>query len=397
MERAVTGAPEVQAAAAGEAEAAAATRLAGGPFRPELWTSTNPGYAAGLPAPVFGQLPSIFGVELRTSLYDPSRRADVFAAQAHWAEAKGSTAAVRAQTARTAAELFGRCVLDQRLTAAAEARALSLGRARQRIEAAQREGRVTELEVERARLREAEAKQAATEVQADRELDETTLRRLIAWPAGQPLLLAPEPLADLPQPGAEDDVAQALASDPELRALDQSAAALERLAHLRGRTIAPVVQAAAQYSRLYKTANWDEFYRTFNPDNWAVGASISLPLWTSGRLSTEEARARASLDRVVAQRRARERDVELEVHRAQGSIARGEARVGLGRRAEAVAREALRVAQALAAEGRVDASEVSAREAELAEAGQEAARAEYDVLRARLQLLSMRGELPGQL
>jgi outer membrane protein TolC len=396
MELAVGSAPEVRAAAADEAEAAAASRLSGSTFRPELWTSTNPGYAAGLPAPVFGQLPSIVGVELRTSLYDPSREADVLAAEARWAEARGSTAAVRAQTVRAAAELFGRCVLGQRLVAGAEARVRSAGRARERVEALRREGRATDLEVERARLEEAEGEQAAREARGSQELDELTLRRLIAWPADQPLRLAAESLAELPDAAGEDDVARAQAADPQLRALEESASALERLVRLRGRPIAPVVQAAAQYSRLYKTANWDEFYRSFNPDNWAIGASISIPIWTSGRLSTEEARAMASLDRMVARRRTRERDLELEVRRAQGSIVRGRARASLGRQAEAVAREALRVTQALAAEGRVDATEVAAKEGALAEAGQGVARAELDLLRARLQLLGLRGELPGR-
>jgi len=395
MERAVGSAPEVQAAAAGEAEAAAASRLAGSAFRPELWTSTTPGYAWGLPAPVSGQLPSIVGVEVRTSLFDPSQKADELVAEARWSEARGSTAAVRRQTARTAAELFGRCVFAQGLTAGTEARLRSAGRARVRLEALRREGRATDLEVERGRLEEAEAEQVAREARGSQELDELTLRRLIAWPADQPLRLAAESLAELPEAAGEDDVARAQAADPELRALEESASALEHLVRLRSRPIAPVVQAAAQYARLYKTANWDEFYSTFKPDNWVVGASVSLPLWTSGRLSTEEARARASLDRAVAQRRARERALELEVRRAQGSVGRGRARASLARQAEAVARETLRVAQSLAAEGRVDVTEVATKEAALAEAGQGVARADLDLLRARLQLLSLRGELPG--
>ncbi|HXK08675.1 MAG TPA: TolC family protein [Vicinamibacteria bacterium] len=396
VELALANAPEVAAAAAGEAEAAAATRAAAVSPRPEVWASTSPGYAAGVPAPVMGQLPAIARVEVRASLFDPARRADEEQARARWAGASGSAAAARVRAARAAAETFSRCLLGEALVASAEARAAAFGTVREAAEAQAREGRLTELDAARARLAEAEARQAAAEARSGRELDFLALRRLTGWPDAEPLRLDPASADDLPDARDEPDpLDRARAADPELSALGRAATSMERSARLRGQVLSPVVEATAQYARLYKTADWDAYYPTFQPDSWAVAASVSIPLWRSDRAAAEEARARAGLDRVRADRRLREREVELGLRGADAALRRDEARLDLARQRESLAQESLRAARALAAEGRVDGVRVAEQEAALAESLQETARAEHDRRLARLERLALLGALPG--
>src|SRR5262245_32835282 len=67
--------PELRAAAARLREAEADRRMARDGGRPELWLTTTPGYASGLPGGPSGALPAIASVELRASLYDPDQRA----------------------------------------------------------------------------------------------------------------------------------------------------------------------------------------------------------------------------------------------------------------------------------------------------------------------------------
>src|SRR5512143_2257472 len=183
MEMAVGQSPEVLAASASQAEADAARRLASATPRPELSVSTGPGYAGGVPGPLLGGLPAIARADLRASLFDPGRRADEERARARLARAGGAAASVRVAAARAAGELFSRCVLDASLAEAAAARASALERARARTEALAQEGRVTPVDVERARLAEAEARQDLAEARASRELDEADLRVRVGWPA----------------------------------------------------------------------------------------------------------------------------------------------------------------------------------------------------------------------
>jgi outer membrane protein TolC len=393
IERALARAPELRAAAAARTEAEAGVRAAGSARHPELWVRTGPGYASGLPAPVLGELPAAFGVQLRASLFDTDARAGEARARAEAASARGGVAGARVAVARATAEAFGRCVRDAAGLAAASGRVEERARAREQTEARLREGRATELEVERAGLDEARAREDVADWRSRQELDRLTLADLVgAKPEDLPRPDA-ESVAALGEPTPEDDLERARAFDPELLALAGSAHHLDRAASVRKGWFQPVIQAEAQYSRLYKTADWDAYYSTFQPVNWSVGASIAVPVYSGGRLHAEAARARAAADEASAKREVRERELILAVARARAELERARARAGLAERAEAVARRAVQDAEALAAEGRLEPAERTRRRIELLEAEEETARARYLLLQTKIGLLALRGDL----
>jgi outer membrane protein TolC len=391
IDRAAAHAPEVGAAAAVQAESEAAGRAAGG-LRTGLSLHTDPFYVAGLPGPVLGRLPSIAGVELRQSFYDPGRQVEAEEAKASLAQAQAEAALARLRAAEQAVALFGRGLAGDAAVRAAEARVSARQSAQDRAARLRQEGRATELDEQRSLLRLAQAQQELRRARSERELDGLALRRLLGLPADAPLALAGE--AELPEPGADatDDLSAALAMDPRLRAMAEQVAAEERAVRIRGRLFSPVVDASAQYSRLYKTADWDEFYRTFKPDSWSIGASINLPLFASGR-SAESARATARLDRLRAERAARERDVDIEVRRAREALLQAREGIEVARLGEAVAAEDLRVTRALLSEGRLEPADVGEKEQSLAESQRDLARAEADLLAAQARRLALRGEL----
>jgi outer membrane protein len=393
--RAAVHSPEVEAASAGETEAEA-SRVASSTTRPELRASTSPGYATGVPAPVLGGLPAIARVDLHATLFDPARLAVEEQARAELARAGGTLAATRVEAARFAAELFSRCLLDASLVEAAGAKTAALERARARSEALEQLGRATRLDVGRARLAEAEARQAEAEARTARKLDEAALRTRLGWPPGMPLRLDAASVAVLAaDPPGADALAMARAADPELRALTKVAARLATAARWKGRSYLPVIQAGAEYARLYKTADWDLYYPAFQPDSWSVAAQISVPLWTGGRAAAETAELRARLAQVEAQRRGRERDLDEALASAGAAVERGRAGRELAGQREELAEESLRVTQALLAEGRVDPVDVAAAEAQLAEARRATASAEHAWRLARLARLVLLGAIPG--
>lgn len=386
-ELALARAPLLAASHAAWEESAAGERLAKDVFHPELSVGASPGYARGLPV---GQLPSIAEAALRQSLYDPERRAAAFEAEARSATSRAAHGSQRRATVRAVADAYARCWTDERLVAAAKRRREAYHALALRAEALRHEGRITDLEQEQARLRETRARQAALDAQSDHDLDQLELRQLTGWPAHLPLRLSPEPRDELGAPSPTDNFEAARAADPERHGLQEAIAALDQAARLRERPVGPVVEAGARYARLYRTTDYDEFYRSFRADEWSVGITVTVPLWTGGRRADAAARSRAARDRVELQLRAREADLELLVRRVEAAVQRAQARASLGRRAEGLAQEELRVARALRAEGRE--SEVEEKEAALAEAEAEAARAEAEALRARVELLTLRGE-----
>jgi outer membrane protein TolC len=393
MELALTHAPEVAVAFASENEGAASTRLAEDALRPEALLTTTPGYAQGLPGGVGGRLPAIAEVEVRKALYDPARRADALEAQSRWSLARGRLDAARVTTARAVVVAYGRCWADEARLADAQKRLEAYGRLRDQVEALHGEGRATPLEVERVALQEAQARQTRLDRESDRDLDQLELRLLIGWAANTPMLLLGDPLTSLPDSGDGDDLALAHAADGELRGLAAAAQSLERAETWRGRWWAPVVNVAAQYSRLVHYSGYDEFYRTFKADNWSVGLWVGLPLWTGSRAGDAVARVQANREGALARRRARESELELSVRRAEAALLRATSHASLARRAEGVAQGELRMARTLEAEGRARPADVETREVAVADAHDDVVRAEEELLAARAQRLSLRGEL----
>ena len=395
-ELALSRAPEVVAARAEAEEGKAQARAAAASFAPQAFATTTPGFSSGLPVAVAGRVPSVFGIELHTTLYDPARRADALEAEARAAALEGALSKSTSATARALVLAYGRNWADRTLVENAR-RALEAREAvHRRISALAREGRQTELEVEQAGLEVARAKQAVADRESEYDLDRLELAHLVDWASREPLAIAEDPLAALREPSG-DSLAAARAADPELAALARQAEALERAATLQKRAWLPVVQAEGQYLRLANYNNFDQYFVKFKANDWAAGVSDVIPLWTSGRLAHGQAAASARLEKVRADRRARSRDLELAVRRAEIEAARAQAKLQLASRGLAVARESLRVAQALAAEGRGEPDEIDRREIASAQAQDDVARASQGLLAARAKLLELTGELPAAL
>ena len=396
-ELALARAPEAASARAQAAEADADARAASAMFAPQAFATTTPGYSSGLPVAVAGRVPSVFGVEVHQTLYDPARRAEALEARVRAEAFEAASARSGAATARALVLCYGRNWSDRRRIENArrdlEAREAVL----RRVAALAREGRRTDLETERAGLEVARAKQALANREAESDLDRLELAWLTDSPRGEPIQASEDPLAALPEPDPGDHLAAARTADPELAALDRQTSALQRAATFQKRAWLPVVQAEGQYLRLSNYNNFDQYFVKFKSNDWAVGISVAVPLWTGGRLQHGKTAADARVEKVRADRRARERDLELAVRRAEVDLSRARADFQLSSRALAAAREGLRVAQALAAEGRGEADGVDLGEIAISKAEDEGAEAGQGLLAARARLLDLRGELPAAL
>ena len=392
-ELALGRAPEIAVSRAEVEEGAASARTARAGLGPQAFATTTPGYSTGLPVAVAGRVPSVVGIEFRQTIFDPSRRADVLDVRAKAAALEGALERTSAATLRALAVSYARNWTAANLVESARRRLESREEIERRVSALRREGRRTDLEVEIAALETARAAQKLLDQTSSADLARLELTRLIDWPAGSPLVLADDPLAAVPEPVGTDHLAVARNADPELRSIDRQLEELRRAAALQQKAWLPVLEAEGQYLRLARYNNFDQYFVKFKENDFAVGVSVALPLWTGGRLSHAVSAARARVERAEAVRRAREKDLELEVRRAESESVSAAARLALARRGAAVAAEALRVARALAAEGRSEPDEMDRREIALAEAQDDLASATQGVLAARLKLLELRGEL----
>jgi outer membrane protein TolC len=378
-------------------QAAAGARAAKAAFAPQAFATTTPGYSNGLPVAVAGRVPSVFGVELHQTIYDPAKRSQTFDEEARAAAVAAGLLTSGSATARAVVLAYGRNWADQISIAGARELLETREASYRRVAALGREGRTTPLEVERAGLEVARAKQTLLDRETEAEFDRLELARLIGWSSSDPIPIAEDPLAALPVPPPGDPLAAARAADPQLNSLEAESAALEKAVYLQKRAWLPVIQAEGQYLRLSNYNNFDQYFVKFKANDWALGVSVVVPLWTGGRLSHAQVAAEARLGKARADRLLRDRDLELDVRRAEGELTRAQARLALAVRAEALARETLRVSQLLAVEGRAEPGDLDKQTIAAGEARDDRILASLQLLAARAKLLELRGELPGVL
>src|SRR5262249_19861534 len=160
---------------------------------PEAYVRTTPGYSSGLPIQVAGQVPSLAGVSLRKTLYDPARRAEAFESRVRAASLDGVRERSVIETVRAVAASYGRTWSGETLMADARTRLEVREASLRRVSALRREGRQTDLDVEKASLEVARAKQKLSDEQSERALDQLELKRLLDWPVHETLSLAADP------------------------------------------------------------------------------------------------------------------------------------------------------------------------------------------------------------
>ena len=390
---AVENAPEVAIARAEAAAASSAVTEASSPRRLQAYLLTTPGYSTGIPLSVAGEVPAAVGARVRMTLYNPFGRGDELAASADSAAAEGTLAAARVDAARRAAAACARLSADEARVSAASRGLEAREAIASRVRALGREGRATDVDVERAALEAARARQRLFAAESDRDLDRYELARLAGLPAGAIPAVVDDPSDAIPDPEAGDTAARAVVRDPRLRALFEESQDLSRSARLLAQTFKPSVDAEARYAFVPRGFGYDKYYLNFQENVASIGVSVVLPVLTGGRETAQAARARARVEQVEAERRLREDELAREAHEADARLERSRLEAGLARRAVALGDAGLTQARALAREGRGDADAVERGLLELSDAEEKLAVARREESEARLAVHVLRGHL----
>ena len=120
------------------------------------------------------------------------------------------------------------------------------------------------------------------------------LRRHLSVATGLPISsieIAPETIPGFPALPSDDDLyAKAVASNPAIKSAEQHAIAEAFRASGEHRALLPALDFAAQYARLSKYNNYDDYFKKFQPDNITFGVSLRLPLFNA----PQRARAQAA-------------------------------------------------------------------------------------------------------
>lgn len=240
------------------------------------------------------------GLSLSQSLFNPRIGAQNRIAEAGRTRAEIELASQRAQLAMDVTQAYYDAALADRLVTIAEATLAQADTTLSQVRLAEQVGNQPEFDVLRAQVQRDNQLPLVIQRRADRDLAYTRLRLLLDLPADAPLALTTSLDETRAVPVARFAADQGLLGDTVVanRAPVQQAETLvtvqESSLRIARAQRLPVVSLTSQYGRVAYPGGllpqWDQF-RT----NWTVGAQLSIPIYTGGRIRGDEMVAEADL------------------------------------------------------------------------------------------------------
>ena len=213
------------------------------------------------------------------------------------------------------------------------------------------------------------------------------LAQLLDLPPEQQIELTDQSLFSETREYAGDvSVAGALANRPELQSLDAQVAAAGEDRRAARDVRLPSLSIDGNWA--YQGMSLESSIPTY-----VVGATVSVPLWTSGRIRAEEAKAALELRRLQNQRRSERAAIAQEVKSARADIESGESQIEVARSGLRLAQKALDQARERFASGIANNIEVVTAQDSLARASDNLIDAFYRYHLAHAQLAHAAGQM----
>jgi outer membrane protein TolC len=399
--------PEVQLARLRVLEAQANTGAVKSAYQPQLTATINGAYQTinlqniGLFIPGFSDRVGPFRTfnarpVLTQTVLDLSLLSSIRASRERERVLDFDARTVRDETLVAVLQLYLQIQQAESRIAAAQARLETARVVWRQAQDFEQAGTANKLDVARAEQQFHLEQASLTQARRDRDVLQTTLLRTIGLAPDQPvILIAPQleaPQLEMPPPDSHrtGDAALQTALDqrPELRSLDSrlQVAALEKQRAERDRY--PKLSFVGDYG---VAGNGPE--RSLS--TYAIGATLTIPLWTGRRIESEIAAARHRMEQARSERRAQELRIGAEVRQAQLEMAAAQETLRSAELSTRAARESLELARLRFAAGISTNIDTTQAQSTLAQAEDFEIRSRYDYFVARARLARAKGDVFG--
>ncbi len=391
----LTHSSSIGVAEAENRRSAADYREARSVYVPQVTVGASLGYAYGFPLSLEGSAPTVFNVASQSSLYSPSQREFIRAAQADWDASSLQSRDVRSKVLLDVVTSYVELNKWERKLPVLYSEKKVTGDMLHAVEERVKEGVDAPLEITKTKLKAAQADFGVAEAEGSANVLRHHLAELTGLPAASITTVASS-IPALPEPDTEsNETSPSLQDNPALAAADLRAKSEQLKARGEHKALYPSADAAMQYGLINTTlTDYAQFFRpgSFRENNVTIGVVIRLPLLNS----TQRARAQAAdADALRAKNQAQGTRAQVtgEVVRLQNAV-----RELTASRDVAQIQYELSQAELQAAQTRMQTRTATLRE--LQDASLQAVlysgalmESEFDAERAQLQLLYQTGEL----
>lgn len=242
-------------------------------FKPQTVFGAGIGASYGFPLSLEGAAPSIFNVNFQGALWNPAQHSYIKAAHSDVAATTAQNADRRNEVImETAVDYIQLDLLDSSLSIQREQEQAAnkfQDIVNQRVQA----GLDSQVETTRAKLAGARTRLDIAQTQAAADQLRLRLSQLTGLPASS-IRTSTETIPDLPAVSQDEDLAEAVNSNPAVKAADAAADAKAFRAKAERQQLYPTLDYAGQYAMLSKINNYDQFFLKFQRNNVTAGVSI---------------------------------------------------------------------------------------------------------------------------
>jgi outer membrane protein len=386
--------PDIVLARLDEEKARQAIRVARDPFSPRVTVGSGLAYSNGFPMSIEGSAPSVFQAQANMAIFNRQKSLEVAQTKEDARGAAFATAAKRDDAAYRAAMLYLDAERAAQLTEVSRRDIDSRRRILETVQAQVTEGRALPLTQKQAELAVAQARQAALDLDDQRDSAETSLAIALGFPAEDRVHPTTEERPTPPLPATAAEALQtAVTASNELRQLRSQLSAKELEIRSDKAARLPRVDLVAQYALLAKFNNYAQYYSSFQRNNGEIGASFQVPIFSGTGIGGQVAQAEIDIAHLRTEMSNARNRIAADLQQAYRDMAKAQSAADVARLDLDVAREQISVDLAQMQEGRLAMSVLE--EARVAENAKWISLydAQYALEKARWNVLRLTGQL----
>jgi outer membrane protein len=386
--------PEIFLAQAEAARAVEALREARSANLPQIMAGTGLAYNNGFPLSIEGAAPSIIQLGLSQSIFSQRNKNLVLeAAQGSLASQAGVDDVRNRLVARTL--LLYNEVHEARQTVPIleELRETAVHNL-QILEALLQAGKARSLDLTLAKVAAAGLDQQLLVSRERVRIAETSLRELTGMPDGSLFRTeTPELKSELLTWSADRLYQKALESHPEIHEAQASLQAKELHIEAEKAERYPQFNIVSEYALFSRANNYQDYFNKFTRNNYLLGLSIQVPLFSGFRIDARVAQSRRVAEAARQRLLRLKSDLKLNVDRGVSDLRIAGGAVELARLEVAASKEKLQVSETLKEAGRIEPKELESVRAQVLEKQTAAIEAERVLFERQVMLLQASGSL----
>src|SRR5215813_4225272 len=392
IELALENSKDIQVAKIQASVADRAAMISKAQFLPNLYAGSGAGYTYGIPETPGGRAPSVFNITYTEKVFNEplhgQGKEQMEQAKAQRIVLEDVRNSVIVRTASAYLELVKVRHSSEHLAKEQDSADKILGVVEQRAS----EGFELPVEVTRAQLTKAQVAQRLLQLQGRRDELEIFLRSQCGLAPEQAIEVTPEDLPGAAEQEGANLIALAMQENTDLRLAESDVRAKEFRLTGEKRGYWPTLELVSVYSLLGKFNNYDQFFQTFQRNNYNVGIQAQVPIF-SPATKASVALAQTNLLAAKASLESKQSQVSADVRRKTRRVRESDAGKEVARLELQLAQQDLQQLQARFEEGKVSLREVEKARLDENEKWMSLLDATFQRQQAQLDLLKTAGQL----